>query len=192
MAAASPHATSLSSTSRHRTAPGAAAGDPPPTLADRQRAIMESYAALVRPVDWTRDMRHHGTSRHLSRVFPGGEARDRRREPFADPILGRIVPQSKLTDRPRSAGGGNDDQIRIETSTPCGRRFGTRRSNRGANELRAQSPTGPRRMDAPLRRGIPAGARLSAAGSGPSLRQSSGELPIWRHLQSQSCIDLHQ
>jgi hypothetical protein len=28
-------------------------GDPPPTLTDRQRAIVESFAALVRPVDWT-------------------------------------------------------------------------------------------------------------------------------------------
>jgi hypothetical protein len=30
-------------------------GDPPPTLTDRQRAIVESFAALVRPVDWTRE-----------------------------------------------------------------------------------------------------------------------------------------
>jgi hypothetical protein len=41
-----------------------AAGDPPPTLTDRQRAIVTT-----------------GTSLHLSRVFPGGEARNRRREP---------------------------------------------------------------------------------------------------------------
>jgi hypothetical protein len=54
--------------------------DLPPTLADRQRAIVESVAALVRLVDWTREDTT-GTSRHLSRVFPGGEARDRRREP---------------------------------------------------------------------------------------------------------------
>jgi hypothetical protein len=54
-------------------------GDPPPTLTDRQRAIVESFAALVRP--WIGPVRHHGHVAPPFACLPGGEARDRRREP---------------------------------------------------------------------------------------------------------------
>jgi hypothetical protein len=61
------------------------AGDPPPLLVDKQRAIAQRFGAPWIGPDTT------GTSRHLSRGLPGAEARDRRREP------GRRAPGAVLT-----------------------------------------------------------------------------------------------